>query len=80
MFSVFIMANAADEAEQLVRARTIIRDDAIIPYYQPKVSLLDNRLVGMEALLRWSDAQGNINLPQAISGAFSDYELATRIA
>src|SRR5450631_2357409 len=41
--------------------RSAIAADAIVPYYQPLVSLDDNRIVGFEALARWeSDSQGYI--------------------
>jgi diguanylate cyclase (GGDEF)-like protein len=41
--------------------RSAVAADAIVPYYQPLVSLDDNRIVGFEALARWeSDSQGYI--------------------
>jgi diguanylate cyclase (GGDEF)-like protein len=37
------------------RLRKAVDRDAIIPYYQPLVSLDDNMIVGFEALARWND-------------------------
>ena len=34
-------------------ARDAIREERIVPYYQPKVDLRTGALVGFEALLRW---------------------------
>ncbi|MDO9488035.1 MAG: PAS domain-containing protein, partial [Sphingomonadaceae bacterium] len=34
-------------------ARDALADDCIVPFYQPKVALLDGRIDGFEALLRW---------------------------
>ena len=66
--------------KQLALARAIIHNDKIIPFYQPKVSLKDGKVIGFEALLRWYDAQDQIQLPSHIFSAFQDYELATRIS
>lgn len=80
MFNADMMAEAAREAGQLGLARTIIRNDAILPHYQPIISLADNSIIGMETLLRWTDADGSIRAPDQISKAFADFDLATRIA
>ena len=37
------------------RLRRAVTCDAIVPHYQPIVSLDDNRIVGFEALARWND-------------------------
>ena len=66
--------------KQLSLARAIIHNDKIIPFYQPKVSLKDGTVTGFEALLRWYDAEDQIQLPSHIFSAFQDYELATRIS
>lgn len=46
--------------EALERA---IENDELILYYQPKVSLLDGRVVGAEALVRWNVGEGVIIPP-----------------
>ena len=67
-------------AHQLNLARRLLREKAILPYYQPKVRLSDGQVIGFEALLRWKDEQNNIHPPALISEAFTDYELATHIS
>ena len=59
-------------------ARSALERDAIVPFYQPKVSLFTNATVGFEALLRWRDAAG-LQGPAAIQEAFTDPELAIQI-
>jgi diguanylate cyclase (GGDEF)-like protein len=39
------------------RLRHAVQDDALRLYFQPKFNLRDNRLVGVEALLRWCDPE-----------------------
>lgn len=66
--------------KQLALARAIIQNDKIVPFYQPKVRLTDAKVIGFEALLRWYDKEGRIQLPSHIFSSFQDYELATRIS
>lgn len=79
MFSARMMQATEQAAAQLERARRIVRSDAIVPHYQPKVQLADGKVVGFEALLRWRDTQGRMQSPATVLAAFKDYELATRI-
>ncbi|SFS13644.1 sensor domain-containing protein [Sphingomonas jatrophae] len=67
-------------SSMLAVARAVLRDDALLPFYQPKVALADERIVGFEALLRWRDATHGIQGPAALSAAFDDLELASLIA
>lgn len=71
---------AEQKALQLDTARQILRNNAIEPFYQPKVKLDDRSLIGFEALLRWRDENNEIHLPATIVEAFNDYELASKIS
>ncbi|MEZ5825186.1 MAG: EAL domain-containing protein [Geminicoccaceae bacterium] len=42
---------------------TALEQDRLQPYYQPIVDLADNRVVAIEALIRWQDCDGNIHQP-----------------
>ena len=77
--SIFEPAMRADiqrRASMLNVARTAVRDDLVVPFYQPKVSLATRRVVGCEALLRWRHAQLGIQGPDTIATAFEDFGLA----
>jgi predicted signal transduction protein with EAL and GGDEF domain len=51
-FSPHIRSLASQRIQSLELARTALREDWIVPYYQPIVSLRDNTVRGFEALLR----------------------------
>jgi diguanylate cyclase (GGDEF)-like protein/PAS domain S-box-containing protein len=61
-------------------ARNALRDDLILPYYQPKLALSDKSVHGFEALLRWRHPTRGVQLPATISAAFEDLEVATAIS
>jgi len=74
------MFNAVrEQSEQLNCAHQIIRNVAIEAFFQPKVCLDSEKIIGYEALLRWRDDQNNIQSPARIAAAFNDYELSSRI-
>ncbi|MCH7337023.1 bifunctional diguanylate cyclase/phosphodiesterase [Acinetobacter sp. NIPH 2699] len=80
MFNQQMQVTAQNIAIQLNQARHIIRDDLIVPFYQPKVRLADGKVIGFEALLRWQTDDNRIHSPCNIEQAFQDYMLATRIS
>ena len=61
-------------------ARCAIRDDKVVPYYQPKLELATRRLIGFEALLRWRRPNGRIASPSALEAAFEDLEVAAQLS
>ena len=59
-------------------AKDALLQDAVFPFYQPKVSLRTGRVVGFEALLRWRDTSG-LRAPADLREAFADPDLAYRL-
>jgi diguanylate cyclase (GGDEF)-like protein len=57
MYSASMSARLRDWLDLEGRLRRAVRDDLLHLQYQPKFSLGDNRLMGVEALLRWCDAE-----------------------
>jgi diguanylate cyclase (GGDEF)-like protein len=45
------------------RLRSALEDNQFELYYQPKVSLADGEIHGVEALLRWRDPEGGVRAP-----------------
>lgn len=50
--------------ELLKELREVILQDDIDVYFQPKVALLDQTLIGFEALARWKNKSGNFVSPE----------------
>jgi diguanylate cyclase (GGDEF)-like protein len=80
LFNEHMLHTLQNTAQQLNLAREILRNDCIVPYYQPKVNLDTGKIIGFEALLRWHDQDHQIQSPAHIEEAFQDYELATRLS
>ena len=79
MFQNDMLEHAHVVASQLSLARAELTEISIEPHYQPKVDLKSGRIAGLEALLRWRHGTRGIQMPDTISEAFKDYELATKI-
>jgi len=57
MYSPAMSARLRDWLDLEGRLRRAVQEDKLELYYQPKFRLRDNRLVGVEALLRWCDEE-----------------------
>ena len=74
------LRDAADTHMTMLReAREALRDDRVIPFYQPKIDLETQQIAGFEALLRWQHRERGLQPPRLIGAAFGDGELATRL-
>ncbi|MCG5235165.1 putative bifunctional diguanylate cyclase/phosphodiesterase [Xanthobacter oligotrophicus] len=74
------MRQAVLERVALNRAmRAALAEDEIIPYYQPKVSLVTGRIEGLEALVRWRRSPHSVLSPGSFEAALTDPELAVLI-
>lgn len=49
--------------EKLARIGQALKNDEFVLYYQPKIDLRDHELVGVEALIRWSDPDHGLRAP-----------------
>jgi diguanylate cyclase (GGDEF)-like protein len=56
MYTAAISSRRRDWLDLEGRLRRAVHDDLLHLHYQPKFRLVDNQLVGVEALLRWCDA------------------------
>lgn len=62
-FSTDLTASAAEKLSLESELRRAIERNELELYYQPKIRLSDNVLVGSEALLRWNNPQRGIVMP-----------------
>lgn len=76
LFKPEMRADAQRRASMLNHARRATEERRIEPFYQPKVVLGTGQLAGFEALLRWRNPRGGLELPSMIQAAFDDPRLA----
>lgn len=72
IFEPGMMTEVEQHQMMIASARYALNSDTIIPYYQPQISLRTSQIVGFEALLRWTDREGQLRAPDALSVAFED--------
>jgi diguanylate cyclase (GGDEF)-like protein/PAS domain S-box-containing protein len=72
-------AGLGKHAEMVWLAQSAVNREEIFPYYQPQIGLDDGRVQGVEALLRWRDAAGEVRTPAEIAAAFEDPMLAQQL-
>jgi EAL domain-containing protein (putative c-di-GMP-specific phosphodiesterase class I) len=80
MFEPHMRDDIRRRTAMVQQARTAIRDDQVVPYYEPKLDLVSGAVEGFEALLRWRMPNGRIGLPAALQAAFEDLEVAAAIS
>lgn len=74
------MRHAVEARNTMLRdARASLRDQRVIAFYQPKISLKTQGIVGFEALLRWQHRERGLQPPASIAAAFEDFSLSTQI-
>ena len=79
VFEPEMRADLQRRSSMLNVARIALRDDLVLPFYQPKVSLATGQVVGFEALLRWDSKCLGIQGPGTIASAFDDFGLAVAL-
>lgn len=80
LFNARMKEAAGRAASQLELARQLVREKAVYPSYEPRVSLMDGTITSFQARLRWQDASGNPLFSDSLATAFMDYDLATRLS
>lgn len=67
------------EIKMLHVAREGLKEGRVVPYYQPKIDLESDRLIGLEALVRCTQPKLDPLLPESFLHALEDRELARQI-
>jgi diguanylate cyclase (GGDEF)-like protein/PAS domain S-box-containing protein len=62
-YAPVLNARAAEALRMESKLRRAIEREEFVLYYQPKVTLADGRISGVEALMRWRDPAGGLVLP-----------------
>lgn len=79
IFAPEMRADMQRRTSMLAMAAEAVRGDLIEPFYQPKIDLRTGRAIGFEALLRWRHPRLGMQLPDTISAAFANPDLAVAI-
>lgn len=80
VFEAGMRAEIQKQYSMISLGRSVVRDQRIVPFYQPKIDLVTGEVDGFEALLRWRDSRGDIHGAETISAAFEDISLAASIS
>ena len=78
-FETNLRAERKRYVSMLRRARTALRNDWIVPFYQPQVALATGQVRGFEVLLRWGHPRIGLQSPATIASAFDDPSTASRL-
>jgi diguanylate cyclase (GGDEF)-like protein len=62
-YSPDLNARAAESLAMESGLRRALERNEFVLHYQPKITLADRRICGLEALIRWRDPQGGLVLP-----------------
>jgi EAL domain-containing protein (putative c-di-GMP-specific phosphodiesterase class I) len=80
MFDGGMRSEMQNRMSMLGMARQALREDLIVPFYQPKIDLGSGEVSGFEALLRWRHCSRGIQTPDSIAAAFEDLTTAAAIS
>jgi diguanylate cyclase (GGDEF)-like protein len=80
IFTAELATRFEAQIEMIAVARQMLCDNQVVPYYQPKIDLKTGSVTGFEALLRWRRNNGAFAIPELLSTAFADRDLARAIS
>ncbi len=79
---LFVPALRADIEERVTIARemrTALAEGGLVPFYQPKMALGTDTIVGFEALARWRHPTRGLLAPAAFAAVFDDSEIGIAV-
>ncbi len=79
MFEPQMRSRICEKAVMINTAKDILRDDRLVPFYQPKVVLKTGLTAGFEALFRYRHPTLGIQGPAAVAAAMGDGSTAAQI-
>lgn len=80
IFEPSMKAEVERREAMMASARLALQLDRVVPWFQPKVSLRGSRIVGFEALMRWTDTEDAVRGPDEVMAAFNDPSLGAALS
>lgn len=80
IFEPGMKAEVERREAMMASARLALQLDRVTPWFQPKVSLRSSRILGFEALLRWTDSADSVHGPEGVMAAFNDPVLGASLS
>ena len=80
IFEPAMKAEVERREAMMASARLALQLDRVAPWFQPKVSLRSSRVVGFEALMRWTDPADAVRGPDDVMAAFNDPVLGVALS
>ncbi len=80
IFEPSMKAEVDHREEMMASARLALQLDRVVPWFQPKVSLRGSRVIGFEALMRWTDTEEAVRGPEEVMAAFNDPALGVALS
>ena len=79
LFDAAMMEFATERASMEQALRTAVRNDEIVPYFQPLIDLASGKLIGFEALARWNRGTGVATPPEVFIGLAEQIGVITEL-
>jgi diguanylate cyclase (GGDEF)-like protein/PAS domain S-box-containing protein len=80
IFEPAMKAEVERREAMMASARLALQLDRVAPWFQPKVSLRSLRVLGFEALMRWTDSSDCVHGPDEVMAAFNDPVLGAALS
>jgi diguanylate cyclase (GGDEF)-like protein/PAS domain S-box-containing protein len=80
IFEPAMKAEVERREAMMASARLALQLDRVTPWFQPKIALGSQQVLGFEALMRWTDTADSVRGPEEVMAAFNDPVLGASLS